>query len=74
MEVEITVKVNGQVVGQHVELLKGTLEEMEETIDAMSREVARSTLQAGVDAVAPPRPLFQKRAASYGTKDTKRGH
>lgn len=73
MKVEITVKVNGEVVREHVEQVSGTLESMEETIDAMSREVAQEALQASVDAVAPPRPLFRKRAENSATKDTKRG-
>ena len=73
MQVEITVKVNGQVVREHVEQVSGTLESMEEKIDAMSREVAREALQASVDAVAPPRPLFRKPGENSDTKDTKRG-
>lgn len=74
MQVEITVKVNGQVVKEHVEQVSGTLESMEETIDALSRQVACSALQASVDAVSPPRPLFQKTAGNSGTRDTRRGH
>jgi len=73
-EVEITVKVNGQVVKQQSESIDGTLEEMEEKIDAMSRELAASALQASVNAVTPPRPLFRHRAENCGTKDTKREH
>lgn len=72
-EVEITVKVNGQVVKQQVEQVAGTLEEMEERIDAMSRELAAAALQASVDAVAAPRPLFRRRAGSGGTRVTRRG-
>ena len=70
-KVEITIKVNGQVIKQQVTQVDGTLEDMEEKIDAMSREVARSALQASVDAVPPPRPLFRQRAENFGTKDTK---
>lgn len=73
MQVEITVKVNGQVIREHVEQVYGTLEQMEETIDAMSRQVACSALQASVDAVVAPRPLFLQREASTGTRATKRG-
>ena len=73
MQVEITVKVNGQVVREHVEQVSGTLEDMEEKIDAMSREVACAALQGSVDAVAPPRPLFRKTEENSATKDTKRG-
>lgn len=73
MQVEITVKINGQVVREHVEQVSGTLEDMEEKIDAMSREVAGAALQASVDAVTPPRPLFRNREANSATKDTKRG-
>ena len=73
MQVEITVKVNGQVVREHVEQVSGTLEDMEEKIDAMSRQVAGAALQASVDAVTPPRPLFRKGEESFATKDTKRG-
>jgi len=59
MQVEITVKVNGRVIGEHIEQVSGTLEQMEEAIDTMSRQVACSALQASVDAVVPPRPLFR---------------
>ncbi len=70
-EVEITVKVNGQVVKQQVEQVDGTLEEMEEKIDAMSRELAAAVLQASVDAVTPPRPLFRRTGGNGGTRGTK---
>jgi hypothetical protein len=73
MQVEITVKINGQVVGEHVEDVSGTLEDMEEKIDAMSRQVAGAALQASVDAVTLPRPLFRKAEANSATKDTQRG-
>ena len=73
MQVEITVKVNGQVVREHVEQVSGTLEDMEEKIDALSRQVAGAALQASVDAVTSPRPLFRKKEANSATKDTRRG-
>ena len=73
MQVEIIVKVNGQVVREHVEQVSGTLEDMEEKIDAMSRQVAGAALQASVDAVTPPRPLFRKREENCVTRDTKQG-
>jgi hypothetical protein len=73
MKVEITIKVNGQVVKQHVETVDGTLEQMEETVHALSRQVAGDTLQATVDAVEVPRPLFRQRAGTCGTKGTRRG-
>ena len=69
--VEITVKVNGQVVKQQAEQVDGTLEQMEEKIDAMSRELAAAALQASVDAVAPPRPLFRRTEGNCGTKATR---
>ena len=72
-EVEITVKVNGEVVERVVEQVDGTLEQMEEKIDALTRQLAAKTLQASVDAVTPPRPLFRRRAESGGTKGTKLG-
>ncbi|MEN6644369.1 MAG: hypothetical protein ABFE08_18165 [Armatimonadia bacterium] len=68
MKVEITVKVDGRVVNTHVEQVGGTLEQMEEKIDALSRTVAGETLQASVDAVVQPRPLFRPRADGSGTK------
>ena len=71
-QVEITVKINGQVVKHQVEQVGGTLEDMEEKIDAMSRNLAAVALQATVDAVTPPRPLFRHVAENCGTKDTKR--
>jgi hypothetical protein len=66
MQVEITVKVDGRLVKTHVEQVQGTLEQMEETIHALSKRVAGETLQASVDAVAEPRPLFRKTAARCG--------
>ena len=72
MQVEITVKVDGQLVKTHVEQVQGTLETMEEAIHALSKRVAGETLQATVEAVAAPRPLFQKRAARCGTEDINR--
>jgi hypothetical protein len=69
MQVEITVKVNGVLVKQHVEQVEGTLEQMEEKIHALSKSVANETLQASVDAVVAPRPLFRRRSGGGVTKD-----
>lgn len=71
MQVEITVKVDGRLVKQHVEQVDGTLEQMEEKIHALSKSVAGETLQASVDAMVEPRPLFRRRADGCGTKGTK---
>ena len=71
MQVEITVKVDGRLVKQHVEQVDGTLEQMEEKIHALSKAVAGETLQASVDAVSAPRPLFRRRAGECGTRDIK---
>ena len=71
--VEITVKVNGQLVKQQAEQVDGTLEQMEEKIDAMSRELAAAALQGSVDAVTAPRPLFRRTGGNGGTRDTKPG-
>lgn len=70
-QVEITVKVNGQVVKQQVEQVDGTLDQMEEKIDAMSRELAAAALQASVAAVTPSRPLFRRTEGSGDTRATK---
>jgi hypothetical protein len=67
MEVEVTIKVDGQLVKTHVEQVKGNLEQMEETIHALGKRVAREALQASVEAVTEPRPLFRKMAASCDT-------
>ena len=72
MQVEIVVKVNGALVKRHVEQVEGTLEQMEEKIHALSKTVAGETLQASVDAVSVPRPLFRQRAARSVTKATRR--
>jgi len=72
MQVEITVKVNGQLVKNHVQGVGGTLEQMEETIVALSKRVGADTLQASVDAVPGPRPLFRKRTGRCGTAATDR--
>ena len=70
--VKITVEVDGQVVEQVVEQVGGTLEQMEEKIDAMARQLAAKTLQASVDRVAVPRPLFLRREERCDTKGSKR--
>lgn len=70
--VRITVEVNGEVVERVVDQVDGTLEEMEERIDALTRQLAAKTLQASVDRVEVPRPLFLRKAASGDTKDSKR--
>ena len=72
MKVEITVKVDGRLVKTHTEQVEGTLEQMEETIHALGKRVAGQTLQASVEAVAGPRPLFRKRAGRCGTEGTDR--
>jgi hypothetical protein len=72
MKVEITVKVEGQLVKKHVEQVDGTLEQMEEKIDTLARTVASETLQASVDAIPQPRPLFRQRAASFDIRDLDR--
>lgn len=71
-QVEITVRVNGQVVKQQVEQVDGTLEQMEEKIDAMTRALAAAALQASIDAMASPRPLFRPRGVNCDTKGSKR--
>jgi len=68
MKVEITIKVDGQVVTKHLEQVDGTLENMEETIDALSRRVACDTLQASVNSLPQSRPLFRQTAADSDIK------
>ena len=70
--VKITVEVDGEVVEQVVEQIEGTLEQMEEKIDALTRQLAAKTLQASVDRVAVPRPLFRRRGVTSATKGSKR--
>ena len=72
MQVEIVVKVDGRLVKTHVQQVQGTLEQMEETIHALGKRVAGEALQASVDAVDGPRPLFRKRAARCATGDISR--
>jgi len=69
MQVEIVVKVDGRLVKTHVQQVQGTLEQMEETIHALGKRVAGEALQASVDAVDGPRPLFRKRAVRCVTGD-----
>jgi len=71
-KVKITVEVDGEVVEQVVEQIEGTLEQREEKIDALTRQLAAKTLQASVDRVAVPRPLFRRRAENSDTKGSKR--
>lgn len=73
MQVEITVKVDGRLVTQHVEQVEGTLEQMEETVDALSRKIAGKTLQASVDAMPQSRPLFRQSVDPFDTKGTNPG-
>jgi len=68
MEVEITVKVGGRLVKTHVQQVEGTLDQMEETIHALGKKVAGEALQASVEAVESPRPLFRKTVESSGTE------
>ncbi|MHC4997314.1 MAG: hypothetical protein ACYTGQ_19985 [Planctomycetota bacterium] len=70
--VRMTVEVDGEVVERVVEQVDGTLEHMEEKIDAMTRQLAAKTLQASVDRVAVPRPLFLSKGESGDTKGSKR--
>jgi hypothetical protein len=71
MQVEIVVKVGGQVVKKHVQEVDGTLERMEEDAHALGKRVSNSVLQASVDAKSGPRPLFRKRAVSGSTRATR---
>lgn len=72
MQVENMVKFKGQVVKELVEPVSSTLESREEAIAATSRRVACSALRASVDAVTPPRPIFDSgggvRQRSYGSR------
>ena len=74
MKVEITVKVDGRLVKEHVEQVSGTLEQMEETIDSLSRTVACDTLQASVDAIPQMRPLFRPTSGGSDTRAINPGH
>jgi hypothetical protein len=74
MQVEITVKVDGKLVKTEVQSVEGTLEQMEELIHAMGKRIGNQALQASVEAVAAPRPLFRKRAASCGTAEPSHAH
>ncbi len=73
-QVKITVEVDGEVVDQVIEQVDGTLEQREEKIDALTRQLAAKTLQASVDQVAVPRPLFLRKGENSDTKDSKREH
>jgi hypothetical protein len=74
MQVEITIKVNGQPLKTHATEVSGTLEQMEETIHALGKKVAGDALQGAVDVVVPERPLFRKRAGVGGTGDISPAH
>lgn len=66
MQVEITIKVDGQPVKTQVQEAQGTLEQMEETLHALGKRVAHEALQACVSSRIGPRPLFRKRAGGCG--------
>ena len=71
MQVEISIKVNGQTVKTHVAEVVGTLEEMEEVTHALGKKVACDALQATVDVYEPQRPLFRRRAETCVTRAIK---
>ena len=71
MQVEIAVKVDGRVVKTEVAEVEGTLEQLEEAIHALGKRAAGAALQATVEAVAAPRPLFRPPAGPGGTKATR---
>jgi uncharacterized membrane protein YcaP (DUF421 family) len=73
MKVEITVKIDGELIKEHIEQVDGTLEQMEEKIHALGKQVACEALQASVDAMPSPRPLFRRRTDGLVTRDTRRG-
>jgi hypothetical protein len=60
MQVEITIKVDGQPVKTCVQEAMGTLAQMEETIHALGKRVAHEALQTCVESMVGPRPLFSK--------------
>lgn len=62
MDVKITVEVDGKPVKQRAAAVAGTLEPMEETIHALTQQVAAETLPPSGDQVAAPRPLFHRPA------------
>ena len=73
MQVTITIEIDGKRVTERTTAMEGTLEQMEETAIALGRKIACETLQAGVDAVADPRPPFRPSTACCATKATRRG-
>jgi hypothetical protein len=68
------VKVDGKLVKTHVQEVGGTLEQMEESIIALSKRIGADTLQASVDATPASRPLFRNRTDRCGTAATAREH
>ena len=73
MQVKITIEIDGKKVTERAATMAGTLEQMEETAIALGRQAACEALQAGVDAVADPRPPFRPSTACCDTKATRRG-
>ena len=72
MDVEITVKVGGQFVKRHVQAVDGTLEQMEEAIQALAHRVAADACRRRVDQLATAHP-FRPPAGNGGTAATGRG-
>jgi len=68
MQVAITIQVNGQTVQTRTREVGGTLEEMEEAIHALGKQVSNDALQGVVNVTVPPRPLFRNPAAHGGTE------
>jgi len=71
MHVEISIKVNGQMVKTHTAEVAGTLEEMEELTHALGKKAACDALQATVNVDQSPRPLFRKPARTCVTRAIK---
>lgn len=74
MQVKVTIEVDGKKVGEQVNSVAGTLEQMEEKVIAMARSVGQEMLQAALNATADVRPPFRMNSAHSGTKATPRGH
>ena len=66
--VNITVEVDVEVVPAAVEPVEGMPEPMEDRSGAMMRPLAGATLQASVDRVAVPCPLFLRKMGNGDTK------
>ena len=70
MQVEITVRIDGQAVVRRVETVAGTLGQMEERVLQFTQQLAQQTLQANVDRVTAAAPPFSTAGGEWRASES----